>query len=202
MSNTAILCYICGWSHGSLHVYFLVVGLVPGSSGATGWSYCCYSYGAANPFRSLGPFSGDSVHSPMVVWEHPPLYLSGTDKASQETAIWGSCQQALGIHNNVRDWYLYMEWIPRWGSLWLPFPLVSIPHFVSAFPPMCILFHLLRRTEVSTLWSSFFLSFMCSLYCIYELYLGYSRASRLISTYQWRHIMCVLLGYLTQDDIF
>jgi hypothetical protein len=28
-----ILCYICGWSHGSLHVYSLVSDLVPGSSG-------------------------------------------------------------------------------------------------------------------------------------------------------------------------
>jgi hypothetical protein len=31
--DKAILCYICSWSHGSLHVYFLVGGLVPGSSG-------------------------------------------------------------------------------------------------------------------------------------------------------------------------
>jgi hypothetical protein len=31
--NKAILCYICSWSHGSLHVYSLVGGLVPGSSG-------------------------------------------------------------------------------------------------------------------------------------------------------------------------
>jgi hypothetical protein len=31
--------------------------------------------------------------------EHPLLYLSGTGRASQETAISGSCQQALvGIH--------------------------------------------------------------------------------------------------------
>ena len=36
MSVKAILCYICGWSHGSLHVYFLVGGLVPGNSGDTG----------------------------------------------------------------------------------------------------------------------------------------------------------------------
>ena len=35
MSNKAILCYICGWSHGSFHVYSLVGGLVPGSSGGT-----------------------------------------------------------------------------------------------------------------------------------------------------------------------
>jgi hypothetical protein len=33
MPDKAILCYIYGWSHGSLHVYFLVSGLVPGSSG-------------------------------------------------------------------------------------------------------------------------------------------------------------------------
>jgi hypothetical protein len=29
MTNKAILCYMCGWSHGSLHVYPLVGGLVP-----------------------------------------------------------------------------------------------------------------------------------------------------------------------------
>jgi hypothetical protein len=33
MPNKAILCYMCGCSHGSLHVYSLVGGLVPGSSG-------------------------------------------------------------------------------------------------------------------------------------------------------------------------
>jgi len=32
MPDNAILCYICGWSHGSLHVYSWVGGLVPGSS--------------------------------------------------------------------------------------------------------------------------------------------------------------------------
>ena len=62
-------------------------------------SYCCSSYGAANPFNYLGPFSrsffGDSVLSPMEVGEHLLLYLSGTSRASQEKAISGSCQQAL-----------------------------------------------------------------------------------------------------------
>jgi hypothetical protein len=33
MPDKAILCYICSWNHGSLHVYSLVGGLVPGSSG-------------------------------------------------------------------------------------------------------------------------------------------------------------------------
>jgi hypothetical protein len=40
--------------------------------------------------------------------------LSGTGRASQETAITDFCQQALvGIHNSVWVWGLYMRWIPR-----------------------------------------------------------------------------------------
>jgi hypothetical protein len=35
MTDKAILCYICGWRHGSLHVCSLVGSLVPGSSGGT-----------------------------------------------------------------------------------------------------------------------------------------------------------------------
>jgi hypothetical protein len=35
MSNKAILCHICSWSHGSLHVYSLVGGPVPRSSGGS-----------------------------------------------------------------------------------------------------------------------------------------------------------------------
>ena len=38
MPDKAIICYICGWSHGSLHVYSLVRGLVPGSCGGGGCS--------------------------------------------------------------------------------------------------------------------------------------------------------------------
>jgi hypothetical protein len=36
MSYKTILCYVCSWSHKSHHVYSLVGGLVPGSSGGTG----------------------------------------------------------------------------------------------------------------------------------------------------------------------
>jgi hypothetical protein len=39
-------------------------------------------------------------------------------------------------------------------------PSVSDPNFVSVTPSMGILFPPIRRIEVSTLWSSFFLSFM------------------------------------------
>ena len=150
MSHKAILCYICSWSHGSLHVYSLVGGLVPGSSGGLIGSYCCSSSEAANPFTSLGPFSSYFIEypvlSPMVGCEHPPLYLSGTGRASQETAISSSYQQApVGIHNSVWVWWLYMGWIPRWGSLWMVIPSVSAPRFVFVTPSMGILFPLLRR---------------------------------------------------------
>jgi hypothetical protein len=59
-----------------------------------------------------------------------------------------------------------MGWIPRLGSLWMFIPLVSAPHFVSVTLSMGILFPILRRIEVSTLWSSFFLSFMYFGNCI------------------------------------
>jgi len=46
----------------------------------------------------LSPFSnsstGDPILSPMVGCKHLPLYLSGSGRASQETAISGSCQHA------------------------------------------------------------------------------------------------------------
>jgi hypothetical protein len=49
MPDKTIFCYICRWSHGSLHVFSLVGGLIPGSSGGlVGW-YCCSSYGVATP---------------------------------------------------------------------------------------------------------------------------------------------------------
>jgi hypothetical protein len=119
-------------------------------------SYYSSSYGAANPFSSFGTFSssfiGDSMLSPMDGCDHPLLYFSDTSRASQETAISGSCQEALvGIHNSVSVWRLYMGWILRWGTLWMVVPSVSASHFVSVTPSICILFPLLRRIEVSTL---------------------------------------------------
>jgi hypothetical protein len=52
-------------------------------------------------------------------------------------------------------------------------PFISAPNFVSVTPSKGVLFPLLRRGIVSTLQSSFFLSFMCLGNCI--LYLGYPR---------------------------
>jgi hypothetical protein len=150
-------------------------------------SYYCSSYGAANAFSSLGTFSssfiGDPVLHPIDGCDHPLLYLSGTGRDSQETAISGSCKQALiGIHNSAWFQWLFMGWISRWSSLWMVIISVSAPYFVSVTPSTDILFPVLRRIEVSTLWSSFFLSFMCFLNCILGILNFW--ASRLIPTYQ------------------
>jgi hypothetical protein len=68
---------------------------------------------------------------------------------------------------------LIMGWIPGYGSLYMDHPFVSAPNFVSVTPSMGVLFPILRRGIVSTLQSSFFLSFMCLANCI--LYLGNPR---------------------------
>jgi hypothetical protein len=64
--------------------------------------------------------------SSMIGCKCPHLYWSGSGRASQGTAIPGSCQQALlGISNSVSVWCLQMTWIPRWGSLWMTFAPLS-----------------------------------------------------------------------------
>jgi hypothetical protein len=86
MSNKAILCYICSWSHESHHMYSLVGGLVPGISGRSGWFILLFLLWGCKPLKLLGPFSssaiGDPVLSPMVGCEHPLLYLSCFGRAS------------------------------------------------------------------------------------------------------------------------
>jgi hypothetical protein len=133
-------------------------------------SYCCSTYRVANPFSSLVTFSSSFIRGPVFhsidVCEHPLLYLPGPGIASKKIAISGSCQQNLaGICNSVWVWWLYMGWIPGWGSLWLILSSVSAQNFVSVAPSMGILFPILRRNEVSTFCSSF-LSFMCFANCI------------------------------------
>jgi hypothetical protein len=62
------------------------------------------------------------------------LYWSGAGRASQETAIPGSCQQALlGISNSVEVWCLQMGWISRWGSV-CSFLQSLLHFFVLVFP--------------------------------------------------------------------
>ena len=141
-------------------------------------SYCCCSYRAANPFSFLGTFSssfiGDPVISPMDDCEHPLVYLPSTGRASQETAISGSCQQNLvGICISVWVWWLFMGWIPRWGSFWMVMPSVSAPNFVSVTPSMGIFFPLVRR--ILRFWANIHLSVSAYHVCSFVIRLPYSR---------------------------
>ena len=60
MPDKAILCYICSWSHGSLHLYSLVGNLVSGSSERSDWLILLFFLWVANPF-SPAPNSSTGV---------------------------------------------------------------------------------------------------------------------------------------------
>jgi hypothetical protein len=102
-------------------VYSLIGGLVPGSSEGTGWLTLLILLWGCKPLQLLGSFSssssGDPVLSPMVSCDHLPLYLSGSCRASQETAVSGYCQQALvGIHNSVLSFIIVYGMDPQFGQ--------------------------------------------------------------------------------------
>ena len=74
--------------------------------------------------------------SRMVGCKLPPLYLSGSGRASQGTAISGFCHQILvGNHNSVtsRFWWMYMGWILRWA--------VSGWYFLRSLIHTCVCLH-------------------------------------------------------------
>jgi hypothetical protein len=72
-------------------------------------------------------------------------------------------------------WWLFMGWIPKWGSLWMVVHSVSAPNFVSVTPSMGILFPLLRR--ILNFWANIDLS---------------------VSAY---HVCSFVIGLPHQDDI-
>jgi hypothetical protein len=84
-----------------------------------------------------------------------------------------------------------MGWIPGWGSLWIVFPSVSALNIVSVTPSMGILFPILRRSEVSTLWSSFYLSFMCFANCILDILSFWTNIRLSVSAY---HVCSFVIG--------
>jgi hypothetical protein len=82
----------------------------------------------------------------MIACEHLPLYLSGSGRTSQETAISDSCQYALlGICNNVWVWWLHRGWTPRWVSVWMAFQSQSyniesyVPNWQCSVPSWSVL---------------------------------------------------------------
>jgi hypothetical protein len=152
-------------------------------------SYCCSTYRCAGPLCSLGTFSNSSIGGPVSHaiddYEHPLLYLPDTGIASPKTAISGYFQQNLaGICNSVWVLWLYMGWIPRWDSLLMVHPFVSVPNFVSVTPSMGILFPVLGRNVVYTLWSSFFLILLCFANCTLNILSFWANVPLSVSDYQ------------------
>jgi hypothetical protein len=56
MLDKIIMCYICSWSHGYLHVYSLVDSLVPGSFEGSGWLILLFFLWGCKPLQFLQSF--------------------------------------------------------------------------------------------------------------------------------------------------
>jgi hypothetical protein len=111
----------------------------------------------------LTPPLRTSLLSPMVSFDLLPLHLSGSGRVSQETDISGSCQQAL-LTSHLDLVSVYGMDLQVGQSLdSLSFSLCSTLCLWNS--SNSILLPLLRKTKVSTLWSSFFLNFMWSVNC-------------------------------------
>ena len=70
-------------------------------------------------------------------------------------------------------------------------PSGSALNFVSVTPSMGILLPILRKNEVSTLWSSFFLSFMCSANSILDILRFWANIRLSVSAY---HVCSSVVG--------
>jgi hypothetical protein len=129
MSDKAILCYICIWSHGSLPVHSLVSGLIPGSTGCSG-QLMLSSYEVAIPLNFSSPSARVPELSLKAGSKHAHLHWSGADRTSQGTATPASCQQVpLGKGNSVQ---FGQDGFPGGAVPGWPF-LQSRLHYLSLF---------------------------------------------------------------------
>ena len=107
----------------------MVGGLVPGSSGGSGWLVLLLFLWCCKPFSSFRPSPNSFTGEPVLSW----LQALGR--------LWQSLSGdsyirflSASISNSVWVWGLHMGWIPRWGSLLVAFPSISAPLFVPVFP--------------------------------------------------------------------
>jgi hypothetical protein len=81
-----------------------------------------------------------------------------------------SCKQALGFHNRVWFWWLFIGCIPRRGSIWMLIPSVYAQQFFSVTPSMGVFLPLLKKE-----WSAYTLVIcLLEFHVVCELYLRYS----------------------------
>ena len=111
--------------------------------------------------------SGTPSSVQWFVCELLPLYLSGSGRATRRQPYQAPVSKNF-LASSIPSRFCDCIWDGSPGgavSTW--HFLQSLLHtFVSIFLPVSILSPLLRSTEASTLWSSFLLSFMCSVNCI------------------------------------
>jgi hypothetical protein len=178
-SNKAILCHICGQCYGLLHEDSLVGGAVPGSSWGLGAGGGVWHVHIVAPSMGLQTPSAPSIPSPTPSSIGDPCAQSnGWLQAS--TSVFVRFWQSLSGDSHIRlpsaSTTQHPQYRPGLVTVYgmdpqvgqsldgLSYSLCStfFFFFVSIFPPVSILFPLLRGPEASKFWSSFFLGFIWS----------------------------------------
>jgi hypothetical protein len=90
MNEKEVLYYICSW----IHVYSFDDGLVPGSSGESGWLILLFFLWDCKPFNSFNPFSKSSVRDPMLSPMAANIHLS--------TSVFVRLWQGLSGDSHIR----------------------------------------------------------------------------------------------------
>ena len=157
-------------------------------------SYCCSSYGAANPFSSLGVYPSSSISDhvlcPMDGCEHPPLHWQSLSEDSYIRLLSASTcwhpQYCLGL-------VVVYGMDPQVGQSLNGRSFISALYFFSVTPSMGILYQLLRRIKVSTRWSPFFLNFTCFVNYILSILTFWAYIHLSLSAY---HVCSFVIGLL------
>jgi hypothetical protein len=167
MPNKVILCHICVQSHGSLHVYYLVGDPLPRNSGVWLVDTVASPMGLQTPSDLLFPSPTLPTCARSNAWLCPFAFIFGR--------IWQSLSGDRHIRFLSASTSKHPQEHQSLGTLHgmdvqqeqsldsLSFRLCSILCLhISSFEYFV---HLLIHTETSTLWSSFFLSFIWSVNC-------------------------------------
>jgi hypothetical protein len=193
MHDKAILCYIYRWSH----MYSLVGGLVPGNSRGV-WlvDIVVLPTGlqtlSAPSVLSL-TLSLGTPHS--VQWLAVSIYLCICK------ALAGPLRKQL-YQAPFSKHFLVSTMVSEFGDfIWDESPGATVSgwsllqsRLCTLYPyllPWTILFPLLRRTKASTLWSSYFLSFMWPMNCILGIPSFWANIHLSVSAY---HVCSIVIG--------
>jgi hypothetical protein len=110
--------------HGSLHVYSLVGGPVPGSlrgKGSGQLTLLLLLWGCKPPqlLQSLLQllYQGPRAQSNGLLQAFTSVFVRLWQSLSEDRHIRLQSTSTSQIHNSVWVWCLYMRWIPRWDSL-------------------------------------------------------------------------------------